>query len=144
MFKNLNVLMRKYREVIVYLILGVATTAVNFAVYYPLLNFFKYSATTSNVIAWIVSVLFAFLTNKPLAFRSMDWSLGVTLPELGKFVGCRIASGLIETLFLMITVDTLHWNGNIMKVLISVFVVIANYTASKFFVFYKQKNPPQN
>lgn len=130
-------LLRRYRELIIYLALGAATTAVNFAIYYPLLNIVKCSAGTSNIVAWIVSVLFAFVTNKPFAFKSMDWSVKVTLPEFIKFVGCRVCSGLIETMFLVVTVDVFLWNGNIMKLIISVVVVIANYIASKYLVFHK-------
>lgn len=140
MLNKLYELLRKYRDLIIYLLLGVGTTAVNFAVYYPLLNICGFSATVSNVVAWFASVLFAFATNKPLAFKSTDWSLRVTLPELIKFLGCRVGSGIFETLFLAITVDILLWNGNIMKILVSVFVVIANYIASKYFVFRKKKS----
>lgn len=130
-------LLKKHKNLIVYLVLGVATTAVNFAVYYPLLNLLKISATASNIIAWTVSVLFAFLTNKPFAFKSTNWSFNIMLPEFIKFLGCRIGSGIMETVFLMLTVDILLWNGNVMKLLISVAVVIANYVASKYFVFRK-------
>lgn len=135
MWNKLKILLCKRCDLIVYLILGVATTAVNFAVYYPLLNICGFSATVSNVIAWLVSVLFAFLTNKPFAFKSMDWSLKVSMPEFIKFLGCRIGSGAFETAYLAITVDILQWNGNIMKLLASIVVVTLNYIASKYFVF---------
>ena len=137
MFENLKRLLVKYNDLIVYLVLGVLTTIVNYAVYFPLHNILLLSATVSNIIAWVVSVLFAFVTNKPLAFKSNDWSLCVTGPELVKFVSCRIGSGLLETLFLLLTVDILLWNGNIMKLIISIVVVLVNYFASKFFVFRK-------
>ena len=137
LFKKLKELLIKHNDLIVYLILGVLTTLVNYAVYFPLHNLLSLSASVSNVFAWLVSVLFAFLTNKPLAFKSTDWSLKVTVPEFIKFVGCRVGSGLLETLFLLLTVDLLVWNGNIMKLIISVAVVLINYFASKFFVFRK-------
>ena len=135
--KKLRALLVKYNDLIVYLILGVLTTLVNYAVYFPLHNVLSWSASVSNVIAWVVSVLFAFVTNKPLAFKSMDWSMNVTAPEFAKFVGCRVGSGLLETLFLMLTVDVMLWNGNIMKLFVSIAVVLINYFASKFFVFRK-------
>ena len=59
------------------------------------------------------------------------------IPELTKFVGCRIASGAMETVILFIAVDLLHWNGNVWKLLTSVLVVILNYFASKLLVFRK-------
>ena len=137
MQNNFLAWLRRKHELIVYLILGVATTVVNFLIYYPLYNYLCLSATLSNAIAWCVSVLFAFCTNKPLAFRSTDWSYPVVFSELVKFIGCRIGSGLFETLLLWFTVDLLLWNGNIMKLIASVFVVLSNYFASKYLVFRK-------
>ena len=137
LIKILKDLLVKYSDLIVYLILGVLTTLVNYVVYFPLHNLLSMPATLANVIAWIISVLFAFITNKPLAFKSKNWSPKVTIPEFTKFVGCRIGSGLFETVFLLLTVDLLLLNGNVMKIIVSVAVVIINYFASKFFVFRK-------
>lgn len=125
----------KNNHIVMYLLLGILTTAVNFVVYFPLYNIFSISAVVSNIIAWVLSVVVAFLTNKPLVFRSMDWSASVALPEFFKFVGCRLLSGLLETLFIYIFVDLLFWNGNLMKLLISIFVVVCNYIFSKLLVF---------
>ena len=137
MLKQLSNWLKDHQDLIVYLILGVATTAVNFIVYYPLLNIYNCPAFVSNIVAWTVAVLFAFVTNKIFAFKSKLWTLKVVLSEMGKFVACRILSGAVETLFLALTVDLLVWNGNVMKVLISILVIIMNYIASKFFVFRK-------
>lgn len=131
-------LLKRYEGVISYLFFGVLTTAVNFLVYYPLLNILGLSAAVSNVIAWAVSVAFAFVTNKPFVFKSHDWSWGVVLPEMTKFVACRVGSGLAETLAIFLLVDVLGLNGNIIKVFISVLVVIVNYVGSKIFVFRKK------
>ena len=80
---------------------------------------------------------FAYLTNKPFVFRSHDWSAKTVVPELTKFVGCRLASGVMETVILFVTVDLLGWNGNLWKLVTSVLVVILNYLASKLLVFKK-------
>ena len=91
----------------------------------------------SNVIAWAVAVAFAYVTNKPFVFHSHDWSAKTVFPELAKFVGSRIGSGGLETLIIFLTVDCLSWNGNVMKLMTSVLVVIINYVASKLLVFRK-------
>lgn len=127
----------RYRDVIVYLVLGVLTTCVNYAVYLPLYNWLGFSAAISNTIAWVAAVIFAFLTNKPFAFKSLDWSLKTIIPEACKFVGCRIGSGALETLVILVFVDWLQFDGNIIKLITSVAVVILNYFASKLFVFKK-------
>ena len=137
MGNKLLALVKKHRDILLYLIFGVLTTLVNYAVYLPLFNFAGASATFSNAVAWIAAVIFAFLTNKPFVFGSHDWRPKTLLPELGKFLGCRIGSGLAETAILFLTVDFLHWNGNVWKLVTSVLVVILNYVASKLLVFHK-------
>ncbi len=129
----------KYYDILSYLFFGVLTTAVNLIVYLPCLNWLQLSSAVSNVIAWVVAVAFAFLTNKPFVFRSHDWSMKTVLPELTKFVSCRIGSGLLETGILFVFVDCLKMNGNLWKLVTSVLVVILNYVASKLLIFVKKK-----
>ena len=91
----------------------------------------------SNAIAWVAAVAFAYVTNKPFVFKSHDWSARTVIPELTKFVGSRVVSGVLETGIILVTVDLLQWNGNIMKLITSVLVVIFNYVASRLLVFKK-------
>lgn len=135
--KKLIELVRKYYDILAYLFFGVLTTVVNYLIYLPCYNMLHLSASVSNVIAWIFAVVFAYLTNKPFVFRSHDWSAKTVIPEFGKFVGGRVASGLMETAIIFLTVDLLHWDGNIMKLVTSVLVVILNYITSKFIAFRK-------
>ena len=118
-----------------YLIFGVLTTLVNFLIYFPCFNLLAMGAAVSNGIAWAGAVVFAFVSNKQFVFQSSDWSRKVWPRELVKFTGCRLASGIGETGILYLTVDLLLWNGNLMKILVSVLVVLVNYVTSKCFVF---------
>ena len=136
--KKIKALIVQYWEVLSYLIFGALTTVVNFLIYFPAYNLLGLSAALSNAIAWVVAVAFAYLTNKPFVFKSHDWSAKTVIPELTKFVGCRVASGAAETLILLVTVDILCWNGNIWKLVTSVLVVVMNYIASKLVVFRKK------
>ena len=138
MISKLCRLIEKYWDIVSYLFFGVCTTIVNYLIYIPCYNFFGMSATVSNMIAWVVAVAFAYLTNKPFVFRSYDWSAETVVPELTKFVGCRIGSGATETLILFLTVDLIGWNGNVWKLLTQVMVVILNYIGSKLLVFRKK------
>lgn len=135
--KKLRALFDKYYDITSYLFFGVLTTVVNYIVYLPCYNILGFSAAVSNVIAWVAAVAFAYLTNKPFVFKSHDWSAATVIPELTKFVGCRIGSGLLETAIIFVTVDLLSWNGNVMKLITSVLVVILNYIGSKLLVFKK-------
>ena len=135
--EKLKALAAKYRDVIVYLVFGVLTTVVNYIIYLPCYNGLGLSGSVSNAIAWVGAVAFAYVTNKPFVFRSHDWSAKTVLPELTKFVGCRVGSGVLETAIIFLTVDWLGWNGNVMKLLTSVLVVVLNYIGSKLLVFKK-------
>jgi putative flippase GtrA len=132
-------LILKYWDVLSYLFFGGLTTAVNYIVYLPCYNWLHLSASVSNVIAWVVAVAFAYVTNKPFVFKSHDWSAKTVWPELTKFVGCRVGSGALETAIIFVTVDVLAWDGNWMKLITSVLVVILNYFASKLLVFRKKE-----
>lgn len=135
--KKLIDLARKHWDILSYLIFGVLTTAVNYLVYLPCYNLLDFSSAVSNAIAWVAAVAFAYLTNKPFVFQSHDWSMKTVLPELTKFVACRVGSGLMETAILLVTVDLMYWNGNVMKLVTSVLVVTLNYVGSKLVVFKK-------
>ena len=138
MGNRIRKLLEKYWDIFAYLFFGVCTTVVNYIVYLPCYNILHLSGALSNAIAWAVAVAFAYLTNKPFVFRSYDWSAKTVVPELTKFVMTRLGSGAAETLIIFLTVDVLAWNGNVMKLITSVLVVIANYVGSKLLVFRKK------
>lgn len=128
------------RETITYIIFGVLTTAVNYVTYYLLYRFTALDAIIYNTIAWAVSVIFAFITNKLFVFESKKWAIRTVLREFFPFVGARILSLLLEEAFLVLTVNVLGMHELIAKIIISVVVVIVNYFASKFIIFRKKNN----
>lgn len=130
-------LIKKYEGVLSYLFFGALTTLVNYLVFFPLHNWFAWTAVVSNAVAWLVAVVFAFLTNKPFVFKSHDWSAKTVADEALKFVGCRVGSGVFETVMIWLLVDMLAWNGNWTKIAVSVLVVVLNYIGSKWLVFKK-------
>lgn len=133
--KKIPTLIEKYSAVISYLFFGVLTTAVNYLVYFPCCNWLHLSPVLSNILAWAVSVIFAYLTNKPFVFHNHDWSHQTIIPEFSKFVSGRFFSGALETGLIFVSVELLAQNENITKLLTSVLVVIANYLISKLLVF---------
>lgn len=128
----------KHRDLIIYLVFGVLTTVVNFAVYFPLIYILNFPATISNVIAWCFAVVFAYFTNKVFVFSSKNWSLKKVLPEFSAFVSCRVISVVLESAILFISIDLLNGDGIIWKAIASVFVIIINYFASKLMIFKKK------
>lgn len=137
---KLIVLYKKHKEIIMYVIFGGFTTVVSFATYWIFGSLLHFSGLVSNIISWIASVTFAFVTNKLFVFDSKDTSLKKIVAEALSFYGCRLFSGAVETFFIWLTVDILSFNSMLMKLIVSVFVVITNYFFSKIFVFKKTEN----
>ena len=60
------------KEIILYVIFGVLTTIVNLIAYYLFSNIININYLISNAIAWIISVVFAYITNKFFVFNNSD------------------------------------------------------------------------
>ena len=131
-------LFKKYKSVLLYLFLGGLTTLVNAIVYYLCYVPLGWSNTLSTVLAWVVAVANAFLTNKPLVFESRDWRGKTVLKEFWRFCSCRIATGLLDLLLMFLLVDLAHLPGLPTKIGANILVVILNYLLSKRIVFKKK------
>ena len=129
----------KYKEIILYLFFGGVTTAVNYGAYALCGHVFHMDVVPANIIAWVLGVAVAFVTNKLWVFESKSWKLKIVGRELLEFVLARLLTMVIETVLLWIFVDKLHFNDLIMKILTSIIVVILNYVFSKFIIFRKKK-----
>ena len=130
-------------ETISYLIFGILTTLVNFAVYYALRHF-EVNYVIAGVIAWIFAVSFAFFTNKHFVFKSHDYSPSILIPEALKFAAGRIVTLLIEQGLMIFTVEVLHFDDRIMKLLIAVLVIVLNYVFSKLIIFKNSHKEPEH
>lgn len=126
---------KKYRQILAYLFWGGGTTLVNFVTYFLFTQLIAPNIVTANIVAWAVSVLFAFFVNKVLVFHSGCWKPDRLIPEFIKFVGSRVFSGALETGLLWICVDGLSLDDRLMKVLVSILVMVSNYLLSKLFIF---------
>ena len=138
MLNNILALLRKHRELVSYVFWGVMTTVVNYAVYFLLTEGFQVYYLTGNIIAWAVSVLFAYFVNKLYVFQSRDWAWRVALRELWQMVASRLFSLGLEMGILWLFVDKLHYNDAVVKLCANVVVVVVNYVLSKFIIFRKK------
>ena len=134
--EKIRELIKKYltKEIILYIILGVCTTAVNFISFYIMTTFFKWSDNISNFIAIILAVLFAYFSNKDIVFHSKAKNIKEKLNEFLKFIAGRAVTMGIE-FFGGMLLFTLPIMPIISKCIISVIVVILNYVISKIFTF---------
>lgn len=139
----------KIKEIVSYLIFGVATTAVNFITYSLIQICFDFHSTlmitAANAIAWLVAVIFAFFVNKYFVFKSKSFELRIFLKEFFLFFGVRIISGVFD-IFLPTALIYLGLNqalfsieGFWAKAAASAIVIVSNYFFSKLFVFKNNK-----
>lgn len=134
-------LLKKYSEIIRYLIIGVLTTMVSLGVYYILtLTIFDPKKAIElqiiNIISWIASVTFAYFTNRSFVFQQTQ---KMSLKEAVNFYLSRLSTLGIDMIMMYILVTLLGFNDKIIKLIVQVVVIVLNYVFSKFFVFNKKE-----
>lgn len=122
------------KEVILYIVFGLLTTIVNLGSFYVFHNICQWNENVSNLIAIILAVLVAYVTNKDLVFHSKAETIKEKLQEFLKFMIGRAFSMIIEFLGGLVLFQTTI-PEMISKILITVIVVILNFFISKFFAF---------
>lgn len=139
MMKMIIKLIEKYRSLISYGIFGGLTTVVNIVTYSICYGKIGLSNTLSNVLAWILSVAFAYVTNKLWVFESRSWEWKVLRKEVVSFAGCRLATGIMDLAIMYFFVDMMAWPAMLMKILSNVLVIVLNYVFSKLVIFKKNR-----
>ena len=135
MIGKIGRLLKRHMDVLCYLFFGGCTTVVNFVAYWLSAYLLGLSTGASTVTAWVVSVAFAYVTNKLWAFHSPSWRLRLVLKEAVSFLACRLATGAFDVVFMLVMVDIFCLNDLLMKIASNVVVVVANYVASKAIIF---------
>ncbi len=115
-----------------YLFWGVATTAVNVLVYYLVRTYAMASVTTATLVAWFLSVLFAFLTNRAFVFHAKK---GLLVKQLTLFYGSRLFSGIVDVLLMALLVTLWYLPELLCKLGVNALVIVLNYVMSLLFVF---------
>lgn len=129
-------------ETISYVIVGVLTTVTDYVVFAIVNESLKHSAiepakaaVAATAVSWVAAVLFAYIANKLVVFKSYDFSPRHLLKEAAGFFAARIISGLISIFLMWLMTGVLRQNEYLAKVLTSVFNLVFNYAASKVFIF---------
>lgn len=125
----------RYKQVILYLFFGGCTTLINIVAYALLYKAMHIANVPSTVAAWLLSVLFAFFTNRRFVFESRESSAAGRWREFVSFFGCRILTGILDVVIMAVAVDMMGWNGLLWKLISNVIVIVLNYVASKFLIF---------
>ena len=125
------------KEVILYGVFGILTTIVNLASFYILTNILHWEENVSNIIAILLAVIFAYITNKDLVFNSKAESFKEKILEFFKFMLGRAFTMFVELIGFYLLFNLLGIQKLISKTLITVIVIILNFFISKFFAFKK-------
>lgn len=162
--KNLFV---KYREIIVYIIVGLMTTAVAYGIrlgviygFAPVLDIDLSSQsgdaamlrTVAVSLGWVAGVIFAFFTNKSWVFQDKVSGKLAVLVQFGRFTFSRVFTYFVELglgvgVPLLLTAFgykpfkiILTFDADLIATGVSVVLVtVLNYILSKLLVFRKKK-----
>ncbi len=127
----------KYKEQLLYLVFGGLTTLLNITAYFVCSRPFGFSPMLSNLIAWVVGVLFAFVTNKLFVFCSRGLGIKKVLREFLAFVTCRLVSLAADMGMMYLLVSFLQLPDMPVKITANIVVILLNYLFSKFLIFKK-------
>ena len=139
MIDRIRKLIVKYKELLLYGVVGVMTTLINIAVFWLCSSVLGIHFAVANVIAWVLSVLFAFFANKIFVFESRSWRRAAVLREAFTFFLSRAASLLVDEALMWLFIPVLGWEELPAKVVSNIVVIIINYFLGKFWVFNKKK-----
>lgn len=122
-------------EALRYIFIGVCTTLINFAIFTIMCKGLQIDVTISNVTSVITSILFAYVANKIVVFRSHCRNLLELILEFSKFVGARLFTMIIEVGGVFLLVNVIGQDSVVGKLETQVLVVAGNFFISKYLVF---------
>lgn len=137
-------LIKKYREFMVYIVVGCLTTLVAALARFGF-NFIFFGGTAYpsfaqntvlSVVDWVAGVAFAYPTNRKYVFRSKNPNI---LAEASGFVVSRLATLGMDWGVTQLLGTILGINVYVTWFIKSVLVFVGNYVLSKIFVFKKKK-----
>ena len=135
MKRTIKALLHRYRDMLAYLVFGGLTTAVNIVSYWILAHLCGLGVMGSTVLAWVLSVVFAYVTNRIWVFHSEARGMQAIFREMASFFSCRFATGIVDWGCMLVFADILGWWDLGVKVAANVLVIILNYLASKWVIF---------
>ena len=140
--KKIKVLINKYlnREMMMYIIFGIATTLVNLVISIVLESVLKVDGAIASAIGIIASVLFAYFTNRKWVFNTGARGFVENIKEFGKFILGRAFTMIIEQGGVMIFYSNMNLPFIPVKLIFTIIVIILNFVISKLYVFTKKNS----
>lgn len=133
-------LYKKHEEGINYLIFGFLAFVLNYILYFLFADAMQMHYMAATVLSWVLTVVFAYWTNRTFVFKSQNKDTGSVVKEFVSFIGARIATEVLELVLMYVMVDLLSINDKISKLVCQVLVILANYVLSKIWIFKKSSS----
>ncbi|GAK31197.1 teichoic acid glycosylation protein [Weissella oryzae SG25] len=128
----------KFRSQLLYLFFGGVTTVINILIYAGL-RLTNMPVQLSYWLAWFITVLVAYLTNRKWVFNSQAETFSDYFSEIVKFYLARFATGVIGSAMMWFGVSLLKQNDMVWNIIQNIFVILTNYILSKMVIFRAKK-----
>lgn len=132
---KVKMLITKYKDFIFYIFFGILSTLLNIIAYWFFVHLFQQTVMKSTIIAWVLTILFVYITNCKWVFHSEANNVMAVLKEIVTFFMCRLITGVVDWGCMFVFVTILKLDDVLIKTLANVLVIIFNYVASKLIVF---------
>lgn len=126
---------KKHEEGINYLIFGFLAFVLNYVLFFFFESLLHMNYMLATVFSWVLTVVFAYWTNRTFVFKSKSEGTSSLLKEFTSFIGARIATELLELLLMYLMVDLAGINSYIAKLVGQTIVILTNYFLSKLWIF---------
>ena len=138
--KGENSLFQSVKQLALYGIFGVLTTAIDIFAYWAVSRYAGLGIAPSAAVAWVIAVSFAYWSNRNFVFTAKTHTLAGMFREASEFFMCRIATGVFEVSFMYIFADVLKFDDVITKAVSNIIAIMLNFIASRYFIFREEKS----
>ena len=124
--------MRRFlsKEFILFALVGVSNTVINFIVY-TILVFFSMPYLLANIIGYGVGMINSYLLNKHFVFQKKEGDSSVFL----KFVLVNIITVTVHSILLYFFVSILGWHKIYSQAFVTIITLVLNYLGNKLWTF---------
>lgn len=138
MHNKITQLLKKYKSTIMYLIFGFLTMVISVATFAIFIQI-GFDEHISNILSWIIAVLFAFVTNKIFVFEDKEKEFKIVVNQIIKFFFSRLFTLFLEEAIIYVFVTRLNYGAIFIKLIAQIIVIILNYILSKKIAFNNKK-----
>lgn len=129
----------KHRDFLIYTVFGFLASVINIVSFMLIKSGLHVHYIFANTLAWLISVVFGFFTNKSIVFKS-EYSTGYALfTELIAFFFFRGMSLLADSAIMVLGISVLHMSSFWAKTIDQLLVGLLNYATTRFTFSKEQK-----